>query len=59
MSPRMTKSHLSSLKINPRINEDISQVADQVEYQADEGKDIKRAEHDRVIAADGGLDTDA
>src|SRR5271156_2091660 len=43
---------IPAFKIDPRIGDDIHEVADQVEEQAEQGEEIQRAEHHRVVAID-------
>src|SRR3954470_19836523 len=43
---------LSTLEIDPRISEDVHQVTDQIEDQADQREEVERSEHHRIVTVD-------
>src|ERR1700722_3709962 len=47
---------IPAFKIDPRIGHDIHEIADQIEEQAEQGEEIQRAKHHRIIAIDRGLE---
>src|SRR5262249_37901590 len=49
-------SVLATREVDAGIDQGVREVADEPQHEADQGVDVERAEHDGVIAVDGGLE---
>ena len=59
-SKTAARRHLcgAAFEVDARVDHHVCQVADQLQHQADQREHVERAEHDRVVAVDRGLESE-
>src|ERR1700720_1284102 len=58
VSGTAASSRLPPAEIDPRVDQHVGQIAEQLQHQSDQRKDVKRAKHDRVVAVDRRLEAE-